>query len=198
MLTVSRLLLFRIAALAAVAAAAAVTGTSASAQLVIALDNSSVTTPIGAAAVFTGRITNNAAYPVYLNYPDYEVTDNIDNDLSGDDSYFYTYTPIFIGPGDTSPDGIIFGMTLADDPAVVGLTFSGTFSILGGPDGTSNVSAGSTDTVGTVDFNVTAGPATAPEPGSLPMAVLGLAWIVLGAGAARQARLGRLGTAAVL
>lgn len=82
-----------------------------------------------------------------------------------DDSGFYSDFPLSLDPGD-SFSGLLFTLTLpANTPAG---TYNGTFSILGGPNSSSN------QAIGTATFSATI-PPPVPEPSSFLLLATGLA-----------------------
>lgn len=130
---------------------------AAHAQLTVSLTPSS-TNPLqpGQTLSYSGTVTNTSGAEVFLNGD--EILLHPTDAFVIDDTPFLTMAPLSLQPGDAYT-GALFNLTAPSDP--VSHSYSGTFTIFGGPD------SFTTDPVGVEAFRFQA----VPEPGA--MALLG-------------------------
>ncbi len=105
---------------------------------------------------------------IFLNGDDFTVPSPL---TLNDDGFFFGF-PLSLDPGD-SFSGLLFTISLP--PGISAGPYLGSFSILGGADGSAQ------DVLATVNFtvNATAGTSAVPEPGSLMLLGTGLAGLVV-------------------
>lgn len=138
---------------------------AAKADLVLTLDQPQVVALPGDMLTFTGNLTNTNGFETFLNGAGFS---QIDTGLTGDETPFFSNTPLSLMPGESLPSAVtLFTVTL--DNGLQAGQYSGTFQVLGGPD------AMTFNPLTTADFQITiapvAAPPSVPEPGSVAFAL---------------------------
>jgi hypothetical protein len=123
------------------------------------LTNSSQSTPSASSITYAATITADAGNSgdIFLNSDSF----NVPAPLGFDDTDFFLNFPFFLAPGQ-SFTGDLFVISVPSGSGVG--DFTGTFTLLGGADGSAQ------DTLGTVNFNTT----ITPEPSSFLLLGTGL------------------------
>ena len=129
-----------------------------------------LTNPTGYVEVTGGSLTYDATIsapasngaPVFLNGDSFDITAPV----TLDDNDFFANFPLSLAPG-ASFTGDLFVLTVP--PNTPFGVFLGTFTLLGGADGSAS------DTLGTVNFSVT----TVPEPSSMVLLLTGMAGLAM-------------------
>lgn len=142
------------------------------ADINITFDDPNQTGGAGQTLNFFGTITNSGATAVFLNFDslnfglsDATVSDN-----------FFTNVPISLAAGGSSGDVDLFDITLANPESLPLGTYTGTYGLLGGIDGSAS------DNLAQANFSVN----VTPEPGYF--ALLGIGLVSMGWLHRRRAR----------
>jgi hypothetical protein len=125
------------------------------AQLMLLLSHANQAGTAGSTLAFSGRLSNLGTSPLFLNGDTFTLEGS---GLTLDDTPFFDNAPLSLDAGATYL-GPLFDVQIASDAP--GQTASGSFTILGGPEDTSQIN------LATAQFGVS----VVPEPGALAFLV---------------------------